>query len=114
MLTDRLVGRIGPLAAVAAEAMLVVAWWRLSRDGEAPGLFMAVWIWPLSWLACVAMGWGAQVWARRFDAPSLDGGKLAMSMILNLLAGTLVTGVPILVSLYAALMFVVAMSVTTS
>ncbi len=103
--------RIGIVAAVMAELMLYLAWWSLSRDGEAPGLFMALWIWPLAWLVCVLMGWAAARWAYRFAGPALDGGKLAMSMALNLLAGTLLTAVPIIVAIYAAFMLVIAMRV---
>ena len=105
--------RIGLLAAIAAEAMLFVAWWRLSLGGEAPGLFMALWLWPLAWLGCVLMGWAAASWARRLEGPALDGGRLAMSMILNLVAGILLSGVAILVSLYAAFMLIIALRVAS-
>lgn len=104
---------ISPIVAIAAEAMLVLAWWNLAQNGAAPGLAMALWIWPLCWVGCVLMGWAAATWASRYEAPALDGSKLAVSMILNLLSGTLLTGVPIIVSLYAAFMLVIALRVTT-
>jgi hypothetical protein len=93
---------------MCAEAMLCIAWWRLA---PAPGLLMSLWIWPLAWLGCGLMGWAAARWAHRFAGPALDGGKLAMSMALNLLAGTLLTAVPIVVALYAAFMLVIALRV---
>jgi hypothetical protein len=102
---------IGVIAAVAGEAMLLIAWLRLARDGEAPGLLIMLWIWPLAWLGCGLMGWAAARWAYRFAGPALDGGKLAMSMALNLLAGTLLTAVPIIVAIYAAFMLVIAMRI---
>ena len=106
--------RIGFCAAVAAEVVLVLAWLSLSTDGEAPGLLMAAWIWPIAWVGCVLMGWAAASWARRFEGPALDGGRLAVSMMLNLLASTLLTAVPIIVALYAAVMLVVAVRVVSN
>ena len=107
-------GRIGLIAALGGEAMLLMAWLRLARGGEAPGLLMAAWIWPIAWVGCVLMGWAAASWARRFEGPALDGGRLAVSMMLNLLASTLLTAVPIIVALYAAVMLVVAVRVVSN
>lgn len=105
---------ISPIIAVAAEAMLVLAWWNLAQGGAAPGLATALWVWPVSWLGCVLMGWAAAMWARRYEAPALDGGKLAAAMILNLISGVLLSGVPIIVSLYAAFMLIIALRVTAA
>jgi hypothetical protein len=105
---------ISPIAAVAAEVLLTLAWWNLAEHGAAPGLAMALWIWPLAWVGCVLMGWAAATWASRYEAPALDGGKLAAAMILNLVSGVLLSGVPIIVSLYAAFMLIIALRVTAS
>jgi len=95
------------LLAVLAEACLALAWYRLSRSGAAPGLAMALWIWPLVWGGCAAAG----LWLRpHTQAPMnpLRPGPTALAMARSLASRTLLIAVPAVVVLYAAAAIVFA------
>ncbi len=95
------VGWTSPIAAAFGELCLLTAWWRL---GDAPALAAALWIWPLTWLVCVAGG----VALRPRHTPAAGGGPLARHMLRELAAGALLVAVPLIVSLYGLAAMVIA------
>ncbi|MDP7028701.1 MAG: hypothetical protein QF733_00600 [Phycisphaerales bacterium] len=100
----RLIGSIGWTSLVAAalgEVFLLAAWWRL---GDAPAIAAATWIWPLTWVACVAGGLAV----RPGHTPATGGGPLARHMLRELAAGALLVAVPLIVSLYGLAAMVIA------
>ncbi|MCH2142345.1 MAG: hypothetical protein MK077_05050 [Phycisphaerales bacterium] len=95
-------------AACVAEGLLAVAWWRFAEDPSARGLSLALWVWPLSWLGCLVLGWICLWLARRWDdGPFGVGWSTSMC---DLFARALLLGVPLVVCGYAALMAIVAWS----
>ena len=105
--------RVIPLTSVllAFLAEVALAWtWLMLDAGKAPGMTMALWIWPLVWIACVIMG----VLARP-AAHTLNGDHLAVwPMIRSLLAHALLVLTPAIVFCYAAMMCLIALRVTGS
>ncbi len=95
-------------AACVAEGLLVVAWWRFADDPASRGLAMALWVWPLSWLTCAAVGWLCLWLARRWDEGPF--GVSWRTSMCDLFARALLLGVPVVVCGYAALMALVAWS----
>ncbi len=95
------VGWTSPIAAVAAEVCLLIAWGLL---GEAPSLALASWIWPLAWLMCVGVG-GL---LRPRKAPEAGSAPAARYMLRDLASGALLVAVPLIVALYGLAAMVMA------
>jgi hypothetical protein len=102
------IGTLPLLAAIASELMLTGAWWLLSRDGEAPAIGMALWIWPLVWLVCVVCGLTLRPSPADMVEPQLQGRRLASHLLRDLAGRAMIIGVPVIVSLYALATIVIA------
>ena len=102
------IGTLPLLAAIASELMLTGAWWLLSRDGEAPSIGMALWIWPLVWLVCVVCGLTLKPRPSDMAEPQLQGRRLAWHLLRDLAGRAMIIGVPAIVSLYAFATLVIA------
>ena len=102
------IGTLPLLAAIASELMLTGAWWLLSRDGEAPAIGMALWIWPLVWLICIVCGLTLKPRPSDMAEPQLQGRRLAWHLLRDLAGRAMIIGVPAIVSLYAFATLVIA------
>ncbi len=95
--------------AMLAEGMLVWVWLLVGGGG----LSMGLWIWPLVWIVCAVTGLMLLPREARTPTPALSEDAVSASRLLRTLgARTLLVLTPVVVAAYAAVMLVVALSVT--
>lgn len=101
--------------ALLAEAALIGNWRLLaSHDAAPPGIVQFCWIWPLSWLLLLLLGVSAMLLERRLSLRTLglSSTRVAVIMLLQLLAPMLLVISPLLVLLYCVIMLLTAIGVT--
>lgn len=104
------------LVALLGEVALLLTWRVLaSSNAIGPGVIKICWIWPLSWLVLLLLGVGIMLLERRLSRNTLGlaDSRVAGIMLLRLCAPILLLVGPGLVLLYAGVMFLTAVGVTT-
>jgi hypothetical protein len=87
------------LLAGGGEVLWLMSWMRAQGAPQLPA--RAIWSWPLSWVACLALGCALSWFASKATTQGMQGMALAGGMMAQLLSRVLVMGVPLLVLFFA-------------
>ena len=84
-----------------------------SRGYDAPALDTLAWVWPLSWVAVIAFCMTLASWGRLLSRPSrgvVGSGRVAMVMVFRLFISAGLLIVPLVATLYAIVMLILAVA----
>ena len=97
-----------------AEICILAALWMFhSRGFEAPALQTLSWLWPVCWVITIAFCMTMASWGRQVAMPSkgvAGNGRMAVVMILRLCIFSGLLVVPMVATVYAIVMLVLAMA----
>ncbi|MDG2424785.1 MAG: hypothetical protein P8M22_12515 [Phycisphaerales bacterium] len=103
---------------VLAEICILAALWMFhSRGFKAPALETLAWLWPACWVITIAFCMTLASWGRQFARPRKGvpgSGRLAVVMVFRLCIFSGLLVVPMVATLYAIVMLVLAMASANS
>ncbi|MAT80469.1 MAG: hypothetical protein CMJ29_02345 [Phycisphaerae bacterium] len=105
------------LMLVAEICILAALWMFHSRGFEAPALETLSWLWPICWAITIALCMTMASWGRQLARPAsgvAGNGRMAAVMVLRLCIFSGLLVVPMVATVYAIVMLVLAMASASS